>query len=146
MSKLAQVRRDNLLLLITERYEANHSLFAKANSMSKQQLSNLVAGKDNIGNKIAARIEKNNNLRHGWLNEPQRFYRQSFDITEDLMNIIEQVYTDTLKDFVDHGRVSIHAEHSVDELGTMFRTVLGHTLSDIETETALASASAVKQH
>jgi len=71
MLKLNKVRRDNLLKLLEK--APNKKVFAETCGITKTQLSTFISPTkpDNIGNKIARRIEAGNKLPEYWLDTPK---------------------------------------------------------------------------
>lgn len=63
--KLAEIRKKNIVTLI-ENYPDQKS-FGSACQLSPSQLSQILSGKDAVGNKVARRIEDANQLPQGWL-------------------------------------------------------------------------------
>ena len=71
MFKLNKVRRDNLLKLLEK--APSKRVFAETCGITKTQLSTYISPTkpDNIGNKIARRIEAGNKLPEYWLDTPK---------------------------------------------------------------------------
>ena len=91
MSKLAVIRRENLLALIE--HSPNKSAFCKKCGLSNSQLSQLISPKDYnvMGSKVARRIEAAHDLAAGWMDRQR---------SGDLMQVSDKELNIILKSFI----------------------------------------------